>query len=72
MTQNVNRLLSLDREEMTDLERELFLKDLKRITDEYFECDGAPSLEITRGDGGFVICLIVTARRIKNVKKPLN
>lgn len=70
MIENVNRLLSLDREEMTDLERELFLKDLKRITDEYFECEGSPSIEVTRGDGGFVICLIVTARRIKSVKRP--
>ena len=70
MTKSVNKILSLDREEMSDLERELFLKDLKRITDEYFESNGAPSLEITRSDGGFVICLLVTARRIKNVRKP--
>ena len=47
MNASVNKLLSLDREEMTELERELFLKDLKRVTDEYFESDDQPSLEIT-------------------------
>lgn len=71
MTESVNKLLSLDREDMTDLERELFLKDLKKVTDEYFESDGEPSLEVTRSEGGFVVCLLVTARRIKNVKRPL-
>lgn len=70
MTESVNRLLSLDREEMTDLERELFLKDLSRVTDEYFELEGEPSLEITRAEGGFTVCLIATARRIKNIKRP--
>ena len=72
MNSSVNKLLSLDREEMTELERELFLKDLKRVTDEYFESDGLPSLEITRAEGGSVVCLLVTARRIKNVKKPID
>ena len=66
----VARLLSLDRDEMSELERELFLKDLKKIIDEYFESEGKASLEITRSDEGFIICLLFTARRIKNVKKP--
>lgn len=64
------RLLSLDREDMSDLERELFLTDLKRVTDEYFESDGKVSLEITRSDEGFIVCVLLTAHRIKNVKKP--
>ena len=29
-----------------------------------------PALEITRADDGFLICLLMSARRIKNVKKP--
>lgn len=66
----MNRILALDREEMSELERELFLKDLKRLTDEYFEADSAPSLEVTRSDDGFLICIIMSARRIKNIKKP--
>lgn len=68
----LNRVLSLDREDMTDVERELFLKDLKKVSDEYFECDGETSLEITRSDDGFIICVLMTARRIKTVRKPVN
>ena len=63
----VNRLLSLDREDMSDFERELFLNDMKRVYDEYFEVDSDPSLEITRAENGFIICVLLTARRIKNV-----
>lgn len=70
MNDTLNRILSLDRDDMTDTERELFLKDMKRVTDEYFECDGEPSLEVTRSDGGFIVCVLLTARRIKNIKKP--
>ena len=66
----VNRILSLDRDDMSDFERELFLADMKKVTDEYFECEGKPSLEITRSDEGFLVCMFITARRIKNVKKP--
>ena len=70
MKGNLNRIISLDREDMSDFERELFLKDLKRVTDEYFESEGEASLEITRAESGFLICALFTARRIKNVKKP--
>ena len=66
----VNRIISLDRDDMTDLERELFLNDLKRVTDEYFESDSTPSLEITRTDDGFLVCVLITANRIKNLKQP--
>ena len=70
MNSELNRILSLDRDDMSDFERELFLSDIKKVTDEYFENDGNPSLEITRTDEGFLICMFLTARRIKNVKKP--
>lgn len=70
MTSELNRILSLDRDDMSDFERELFLSDIKKVTDEYFECEKSPSLEITRTDEGFLICMFLTARRIKNVKKP--
>ena len=66
----VNRVIALDRDDMSDFERELFLKDLNTVTDEYFESDGKPSLEITRSDEGFIVCVLMTARRIKNVKRP--
>ena len=70
MNDNLNRILSLDRDDMTDTDRELFLKDMNRIPEEYFECDGEPSLEVTRADGGFIVCVLLTARRIKSIKKP--
>lgn len=70
MTESVARLISLDRDEMSDVERELFLKDFRRVCDEYFESDGHPALEITRTEEGFLVCVLITARRIKTVKKP--
>ncbi len=70
MNADLKRMLSLDRDDMSDFERELFLSDVKKVTDEYFESDGNASLEITRADDGFLICLLMSARRIKNVKKP--
>lgn len=61
----------LDREDMSDFERALFLKDLQKVTDEYFETDKSTSLEITRTEEGFIVCVIFTARRIKSLKKPV-
>lgn len=66
----LDRMLSLDREEMSELDRELFLSDFKKITDEYFEGGQRPSLEITRSDDGFIVCVLFSARRVKKVKKP--
>ena len=71
MNRSLQRVLSLDREDMSDWEREVFLKDLSHVLDEYFESENTPSLEITRSDSGFIVCLIFSARRIKNVKRPL-
>lgn len=61
----------LDRDDMSDFERGLFLKDMQRVNEEYFECDGTPSLEITRTEDGFLVCVIFTARRIKSLKHPI-
>lgn len=66
----VSKLLALDREDITDLERELFLKDFKRVADEYFEADGVCDLEVTRSEDGFLVCLIFNARRIKTIRRP--
>lgn len=70
MNAKLNRILSLDRDDMSETERELFLNDLKKVTEEYFEYSLPPSLEITRSDDGFLICVLLAAHRIKNVKKP--
>ena len=61
----------LEREDMPDFEREIFLKDLKKVTEEYFECEGQTALEITRTDEGFLVCVIFNARRIKSLKRPI-
>lgn len=66
----VTKLISLDREDMTELERELFIKDLKRVTGEYFEVDGTTDVEVTRTEEGFLVCVIFAARRIKTVRRP--
>lgn len=66
----VTKLLALDREDITDLERELFLKDFKRVADEYFEMDGLCDLEVTRTEDGFFVCLMFNARRIKTIRRP--
>lgn len=66
---NMNRVLSLDREDMNELDRQLYLKDISRVNGEYFECEGEPTLEITRADEGFLVCTIFTARRVKSVKR---
>ncbi len=70
MTENVTRILSLDRDDMSEIEKEMFLKDLKRVTDEYFETEGEASVDVTRSDNGFLVCVLLTARRIKSVKTP--
>ncbi|MGN0818148.1 MAG: hypothetical protein ACI4L9_04185 [Candidatus Coproplasma sp.] len=62
--------LILDREEMTESERELFLSDLNRVCDEYFDCDKKFSLDVTRTESGYSVCVIFDARRIKRLKKP--
>ncbi len=66
-----SKMLSLDREEMSSFERSLFLKDLKRVAEEYFECDGEASMEMTRTEDGFLVCVIFPARRVKGVKPVL-
>ncbi len=67
---NAVKLLSLDRNGITDLEKEMFLKDLSRVTDEYFETEGETALEVTRTEKGFVVCVVFSARRIKTVMRP--
>ena len=57
----------LERDEMSEFERNLFLNDAQRVIEEYFELDGKPSLELTRTQEGFLVCVIISARRIKSV-----
>ncbi len=66
---NLSKTLSLDREDVSETQRELFLKDFKKLAEEYFESGSAPSLEVTRSDDGFLLCVIWTARRVKNARR---
>lgn len=68
---NIGKLISLDREEITETEKRLFCIDLKKIAEEYFETDGDINVDVTRADDGFSVCVLFGARRIKNVKRPL-
>lgn len=67
---NLTASLSLDREDMSDFARQLFLKDIKKVLDEYFECNDSAGLEITRSKDGFLVCVLFSARRVKTVKTP--
>lgn len=67
---SVNKILSLDKDELTQADRELFIKDLRCVIGEYFESDGDINLEIARSEGGFIVCVLFNARRVKNIKKP--
>lgn len=62
--------IALDREEISETAKRLFLKDFKRVADEYFEAVDEPNLEITRSEEGFLVCILMKSRRIKNVKRP--
>ena len=59
-----------DREQMTDDEKELFLCDLKGVCAVYFDGDAKFSLDITRTEKGYSVCVVFDAVRIKQFKKP--
>lgn len=59
-----------DREIMTDEEKELFVADLKNVCREYFDNDEKYSMDVTRTEKGFSVCIIFDAVRIKKFKKP--
>lgn len=58
-----------DREEMTEGEKQLFLRDFAAVYGEYFEGDGRPDMNITRTADGFSVCIIFSARRIKRFRR---
>ena len=62
--------LNFDREQMTDDEKELFLSDLKGLCSEYFDGDAKFSMDVTRVESGFSVCIVFDVVRIKKFKKP--
>jgi hypothetical protein len=66
-----NDLILYDREEMTEDEKQLYLADIKQVCCDYFDGDERYSLDVTKTDTGFSVCIIFDARRVKRFKKPL-
>lgn len=65
---NVNELLALERQGMTEKDKELFLHDIQAVISEYMEIDKNATIDVARTEIGFSICILFTARRIKNVR----
>ena len=65
----MNTILN-EREDMTEEEKQLFLHDLKHVCGEYFEAGGKYSLDMTRTEKGFSVCILFDAVRVKKFRKP--
>lgn len=65
---NVNKLLALERQGMTEKDKEMFLHDLQTVINEYMESDKNATIDVARTENGFSICILFTAHRIKNVR----
>lgn len=61
---------TLDKQEMSDEEKEVFICDLKCVCSEYFETGEKFSVDVTDTENGFSVCVLFDAQRIKNFKKP--
>ena len=61
---------ALEKQEMSDEEKEVFLCDLKEVCVEYFEVGEKFSVDVTGTEKGFSVCVLFDAHRIKNFKKP--
>ncbi|MBO5328235.1 MAG: hypothetical protein J6B04_03595, partial [Clostridia bacterium] len=62
---NVNKIIRLERENLSPTEKALFCEDFKRVIDEHFERDGELGVDVTETEDGFSVCVIFGARRIK-------
>ncbi len=62
------KMLTLEREGLSEADRALFTKDFCLLADEYFERIGEIELDVTRTDEGFSVCIVFATRRIKKVK----
>ena len=62
----INRMLELDKEELNSASRAAALRDFTRVSNEYFETEGSPSLQVVRDKRGFFVQLTFRATRVKN------
>lgn len=70
MRTRTNGNIRLEREALSEAERKLFLRDITRVVDEYFERDGEAELSITATQGGCSVCILIKARRVKKMRSP--
>ncbi len=70
MRARTNGDIQIAREVMSEAERKLFLRDITRVTDEYFEREGDAGLNITATRGGCSVCILITARCVKKMRTP--
>ena len=66
----MKNLILPEKEEMTDEEKTLFLMDIKRVCEEYFEADGKYTFDLAKTEKGFSACIIFDALRVRKFKKP--
>ncbi len=66
-----SELFALNGEGISETEKALFLKDFKKVAEEYFEYNGNASVEITTDKEGLLVCVLFTARRVKTLKNPV-
>jgi len=55
---------------MTDGEKQLFIADFQCVCGEYFEVSSQYSVDIVPTPGGFSVCIVFDAARVRNFKKP--
>ena len=46
---------AIERQIMTEAERDLLKRDMMRVAEEYFETDGAPDVDITSTQNGYSV-----------------
>ena len=70
MKKKTGGLAAMERDIMTETERELLKRDIVRVAEEYFETDGQAEIDIKRTERGYSVCLLLHARRIKKIWSP--
>ena len=61
---------TFERQIMSETERKLLKRDLMRVAEEYFETEGGV-IDVTATENGYSVCLVFSARRIKNMHTPM-
>ena len=62
----LEQMLDRDKEEMNEASKKAALADLERVAGEYFDVDGAPTLEVKRVKGRYEVHFAFRAVRVKN------